>query len=166
MKKNILILLSLVAFGGTVSAMHKLSIADLQAKFDACVKKHDENLHSEDERCDSLRYTHGRDKIGVSTCKNNARYLLSQQWSLINGCANIKEELVKRTENEREIEDKEFKKCRSANPKIFERIDNLCSPLKDNGERADCFAWAFILKDDLCEALNECNASQKQNNDK
>ena len=33
-------------------------------------------------------------------------------------------------------------------------------------KESDCFAWAFILKDDLCEALNECNASQKQNNDK
>lgn len=157
MKKNILLLLSLVAFSGSASAMEKVSTTELFEKFYACNKKHTADLSKEYAYCDSFTW---HDSEEIADCKSNARKELRQKLAS-EGCSAIKEELVARMEKEKSEHDK----CEAQNIKLFNQIDNICKPLDDRDERANCRVKVHLFKQDLCHKFAllayKCNKKAK-----
>lgn len=143
---------------GSISAMEKFSTAELFEKMDACNKRHEKDLTREYDYCDSFTW---HDSEEIADCKGNARKELRQKLAS-EGCLEIKEELIERMKKEK----REYDKCEVENAKLFNQIDNLCKPLDDRDERANCRVKVHLLKQDLCRKfalLNyECTAKTKK----
>lgn len=82
MKKNLLLLINLVAVSGSVSAMQKPwdMERDIMESYMRCIDREKEDRAQKNQACDELKAKQGASYPEIARCKANADDLVKQQW--------------------------------------------------------------------------------------
>ena len=132
--------------------MEKSKISDLEEKFDACMKQHDEELNRDYQACGFLSYGAGDGEKKAQSCKDNARYLFERRWRS-SACADIEKAAS-------EDLSKKLSVCGEASDAIYKNMDHLCNTLGDTEKRDECNNTTKRLKHQLSN-IHGCPALQR-----